>query len=232
MKEVKVKLELRGDDIEMLDKALSFIPVENEDVISYLSYLKSSFNEESVNSDENEDEFKLEDDLIDDDFNEDDEDVESDDDTDDDTDDETDSSDEDDEEADEEKEFINEFNGQPIPKQYQKPTTHVNAKKAILSEKIKECSLSNQETVLRCLLSIIYFKEDAFFNQMAGKLEYLGVEEMNVSDLTIQTDDLDVLFEDILSAFLTLDINNFKEANKVREAILSYLLYEEEKDVD
>jgi len=85
MKEVKI--ELRGDDIEMLDKALSFIPVENEDVISYLSSLKSSINEESVDSDD--DDFKLEDDLIDDDFNEDDEndeDVESDDETDDETD--------------------------------------------------------------------------------------------------------------------------------------------------
>jgi len=68
---------------------------------------------------------------------------------------------------------------------------------------------------------------------MAGKLEYLGIEEINVSDLTIQTDDLDVFFEGVLSAFLTLDINNFKEANKVREAILSYLLHsEEEKDMD
>ena len=68
---------------------------------------------------------------------------------------------------------------------------------------------------------------------MAGKLEYLGVEGIEVSDLTIQTDDLDLLFEDILSSFLTLNIHNFKEANKVREAILSYLLYfEEEKDMD
>lgn len=204
MKEVKI--ELRGDDIEMLDKALSFIPIENEDVISYLSYLKSSIIEESVNSDE--DDLKLEDDLIDDGFNEDDE-------------------------FEDDEEFANEFNGKPIPKKYQTPTTHIKAKKSIVSEKIKECSLSNQEAVLKSLLSIIYFKEYMFFNQMVGKLEYLGVEEMNVDDLTIQTDDLDTLFEDILSAFLTLDINNFKEANKVRDAILSYLLYlEEEKDMD
>ena len=212
MKEVKVEFELRGDDVEMLDKALSFVPVENEDIWSYLCYLKSCINKENTD---------LEEDInLDDDFNEDDE---------------LECEYEANEECDEEEpdEFSNEFNGQAIPKEYQNPTPHIKAKKSILSNKIKECLLTDKETVLKCFLSIIYFKEDVFYNQMAGKLEYLGVEGIEVSDLTIQTDDLDLLFEDILSSFLTLNIHNFKEANKVREAILSYLLYfEEEKDMD
>lgn len=44
--DVEVKFLTRGDDLEMLNKAISMLSFENEDVLSYLAYLKFSIVEQ------------------------------------------------------------------------------------------------------------------------------------------------------------------------------------------
>ncbi|HCL4480166.1 TPA: hypothetical protein N2D99_002253 [Clostridium botulinum] len=44
--DIEIKFKTRGDDIEMLNQAISLVPIENEALAGYLCYLKFSIVEQ------------------------------------------------------------------------------------------------------------------------------------------------------------------------------------------
>ncbi|WP_368263278.1 hypothetical protein [Clostridium disporicum] len=84
--------------------------------------------------------------------------------------------------------------------------------------KIRELNLSNKSDVMSLISNIIKKKDFELANLLKGKLDYAGYESISVSDMKFGIGDeyaIERSFEEVCSAFISLDLNNDEDCTKV-----------------